>query len=75
MNIAKINKDHFEWIEEWHNEFKFSWLTGVIHADKLFTTNWWKQSGVSLIVYPDAIIEDVEYKKIHKRSLELAGVV
>jgi homoserine dehydrogenase len=74
-DITKINKDHFEWIEEWHNEFNFSWLTGVIHADKLFKENWWKQAGVSLILYPNAIIEDVEYKKIHKRSLELAGVV
>jgi homoserine dehydrogenase len=74
-DIAKIDKGHFEWIEEWHNEFNFSWLTGVIHADKLFNTNWWKQNGVSLILYPNAIIEDVEYKKIHKRSLELAGIV
>jgi homoserine dehydrogenase len=74
-DIAKINKADFEWIEEWHNEFKFSWLTGVIHANKLFSTSWWKQEGVSLILYPDAIIEDVEYKKISKRSLELAGVV
>jgi homoserine dehydrogenase len=74
-DIAKIDKHHFEWIEEWHNEFNFSWLTGVIHADKLFKEDWWKQTGVSLILYPDAIIEDVDYKKIHKRSLELAGVV
>jgi homoserine dehydrogenase len=74
-DIAKINKDNFEWIEEWHNEFNFSWLTGVIHADKLFKDDWWKQTGVSLILYPDAIIEDIAYKKIHKRSLELAGIV
>jgi homoserine dehydrogenase len=73
--ISKLNKEAFEWIEEWHNELKFSWLTGVIHANKLFTTDWWKQDGVSLILYPDAIIEDVEYRKISKRSLELAGVV
>ncbi len=74
-DINKLKKESFEWIEEWHNEFKFSWLTGVIHANKLFTTDWWKLDGVSLILYPEAIIEDVEYKKISKRSLELAGVV
>lgn len=74
-DINKLDKEGFEWIEEWHNEFKFSWLTGVIHANKLFTTDWWKQEGVSLILYPEAIIEDVEYKKISKRSLELAGIV
>ena len=73
--LSKINKDDFEWIEEWHNEFKHSWLIAVIHAEKLFATDWWKQNGVSLILCPDAIIESVEYKKISKRSLELAGVV
>ena len=74
-DISKINKDNFEWIEEWHNEFKHSWLIAVIHAEKLFTADWWKQEGISLILCPDAIIETVEYKKISKRSLELAGVV
>jgi homoserine dehydrogenase len=73
-DISKINKADLEWIEEWHNELMQSWLIGVIHADKLFTANWWKQDGVSLILCPDAIIENVEYKKISKRSLELAGV-
>ena len=70
----KIEKGEFEFIEECHNEFKHSWLTGAIHAEKLFNSNWWKQTGVSLIACPDAIVEDVECKKISKRSLELAGV-
>lgn len=74
-DISKINKDDFEWIEEWHNEFKYSWLIAVIHAEKLSACDWWKQEGISLILCPDAIIETVEYKKISKRSLELAGVV
>ena len=74
-DLSKINKEEFEWIEEWHNEFKHSWLVAIIHAEKLFKTDWWKQEGVSLILCPDAIIENVEYKKISKRSLELAGVV
>jgi homoserine dehydrogenase len=74
-DIAKLQKDEFEWIEEWHNEYNFSWLTGVIHAERLFKNDWWKQPGISLIAYPDAIIDNVEYKKISKRSLELAGIV
>ncbi len=74
-DIEKINKDDFEWVEEWHNEFRYSWLVGVIHADKLFFYDWWKQPGVSLILCPDAVIETIDYKKISKRSLELAGVV
>jgi homoserine dehydrogenase len=74
-DLNKINKDEFEWIEEWHNEFRHSWLIAVIHAEKLYVTDWWKQQGVSLILCPEAIIESVEYKKISKRSLELAGVL
>ena len=74
-DFKKINKENFEWIEEWHNEAKYSWLVAVIHAEKLFATDWWKQDGISLILCPDAIIESVEYKRISQRSLELAGVV
>jgi len=74
-DLEKINKDDFEWIEEWHNGFNYSWLTGTIHASKLFYYDWWKQPGVSLVLYPDPVIETVDYKKISKRSLELAGVV
>jgi homoserine dehydrogenase len=74
-DISKIDKKDFEWIEEWHNEFNRSWLIAVIHAEKLFATDWWKQQGVSLILCPDAIIESVAYRKISKRSLELAGII
>ena len=74
-DISKINKDDFEWVEKWHNDYKHNWLIAVIHAEKLYKTDWWKQEGVSLILCPDAIIETVEYKKISKRSLGLAGVV
>lgn len=70
-----VNKDAFEWIEEWHNDFKSGWLIGVIHAEKLANDNWWKQPGISLILCPDAIIEDVDYRKISKRSLQLAGII
>src|SRR5918993_3611129 len=74
-NISKIKNGDFEWIEEWHNEFNSSWLIGIIHAEKLAADNWWKQPGVSLILCPDAIVEDIAYRNISRRSLELAGVV
>ncbi len=74
-DLAKIRKEDFEWIEEWHNGFKQSWLVAVIHAGKLFHTGWWKQEGVSLILCPEPIIENIDYRKISKRSLELAGVI
>ncbi|MBL0355513.1 MAG: homoserine dehydrogenase [Chitinophagaceae bacterium] len=74
-DFTKIKRTEFEWVEEWHNEFKHSWLIGTIHAAKLAADDWWKQPGISLIACPDAIVEDVDYRKISQRSLELAGVV
>lgn len=74
-NFCRINKDDFEWIEEWHTEKRHCWLIAVIHAEKLAGTDWWKKEGLSLILCPDAIIETVDYKKISNRSLELAGVL
>ena len=56
-------------------EKRISWLTETIHASKLFYYDWWKHTGVSLILYPDPVIETIDYKKISKRSFELAGVV
>jgi homoserine dehydrogenase len=51
-NIDKLNKKDFEWIEEWHNEFNYSWLIGVVHAENLFNSDWWKKAGISLIGCP-----------------------
>ncbi len=74
-DITKVDRNDFEWIEEWHNEYNYSWLIGVVHAEKLFVSQWWKQQGVSLIACPDAVVENIEYRNISKRSLQLAGVV
>ena len=74
-DIAKVDRNDFEWIEEWHNEYNYSWLIGVVHAEKLFASQWWKQPGVSLMACPDAVVENIEYRNISKRSLQLAGVV
>jgi homoserine dehydrogenase len=73
-DISKIKKEEFEWIDAYQNTFSKCWLTGVIHAQKLITSNWWKQQGVSLILCEDAIVENVDYKKISKQSLALAGI-
>ena len=73
--VVKIDKNDFKWIEEWHNEHSYSWLIGVVHAEKLFNSPWWKQAGISLIACPDAVIDNIDYRNISKRSLQLAGVV
>lgn len=71
----QLYKEAFEWIEEWHSGQERSYIIGVIHQKKLLENNWWKQPGVSLILTPEPVIENIELRKISKRSLELAGVV
>jgi homoserine dehydrogenase len=69
-----IPREKFEWIEEWHaGERKY--LSGVLHFNNLKGVSWWKENNVSLILTPDAIIEDIEIRKLKKKSLELAGIV
>jgi homoserine dehydrogenase len=68
-----VPKDHFEWIDEWHATDRRKYLTGVIAAEELQNGNWWRENGSSLILLPDPLIEEVETRKLKKRSLELAG--
>ena len=73
-DIKNIPKREFEWIEEYHSGQERSWFIGVTHFTKIKNNDWWKGPGISLILASDAIIEDIELKKIKKRSLELAGL-
>jgi homoserine dehydrogenase len=70
----QVPKDKFEWIEEYHAENERKYLVGVIHAEELLQNDWWRKNGISLILKPDPIIEDVEIRKLKKKSLELAGL-
>jgi len=69
-----IPREQFEWIEEWHAEQDRKYLVGVIAFENLKNSEWWKENGVSLILAPDPIIEDIEILKLKKKSLELAGI-
>ena len=70
-----VPKDKFEWIEEWHAESDRKYLVGVLSFKELRKGDWWRENKTSLILAPDPIIEDVEIRKLKKKSLELAGIV
>lgn len=70
-----IPREKFEWIEEWHAEEGRKYLIAVIHFDHLAKDDWWKKNNTSIVLTPDSIIEDMELRKVKKRSLELAGVM
>jgi homoserine dehydrogenase len=74
-DLAPIPRERFEWIEEWHAQEDRKYLVGVISFAELKENNWWKENGTSLILLPEPIIEEIETRKLKKRSLELAGVI
>ena len=49
-------------------------LLAFYHSHEIKNNNWWKENNTSLILSPEPIIEDVEIRKLKKKSLELAGV-
>ena len=69
-----IPRDKFEWIEEWHAQENRKYLIAVVHFSHLVENTWWKENNTSVILTPDPIIEDMELRKLKKRSLELAGI-
>jgi len=73
-DIKYIPKEKFEWFEEWHAHEKRKYIVGILPFTELQNTTWWKENGTSLILMPDSIVEDVETRKLKKKSLELAGV-
>ncbi|MBK7098908.1 MAG: homoserine dehydrogenase [Sphingobacteriales bacterium] len=72
--LSDIPKEDFEWIEQWHAQEDRKYLSGVIALKKLKEGSWWKENGTSLILEPDPIIENIEERRLKKKSLELAGL-
>ncbi len=74
-DLALVPRDRFEWIEEWHAQEERKYLVGVISFTELKNTTWWKENNTSLILAANPVIEDIETRKLKKKSLELAGIV
>ncbi len=74
-DLRFIPRENFEWIEEWHAGEQRKYLVGVLSFEELKTNDWWRKHNVSLILLPDPVIEDIEIKKLKKKSLELAGLI
>lgn len=74
-DLSLIPRERFEWIDEWHAREDRKYITGVISFAELKENNWWKENNTSLILLPEPVIEEIETRKLKKRSLELAGIV
>ncbi|HYO22996.1 MAG TPA: homoserine dehydrogenase, partial [Flavisolibacter sp.] len=69
-----IDKSDFEWIEEAYQNEKRQYVIGAVHVQRLKRASWLSHQNVSAIICPNGIIENLELRKVKKRSLELAGV-
>jgi homoserine dehydrogenase len=74
-DLKNIPKERFEWVEEWHSDKDRKYLVGVLPFEELRENSWWKENNTSLILMPEPIIEDVEIRKLKKKSLALAGII
>jgi homoserine dehydrogenase len=74
-DLKYIPKEKFQSIEEWHADNDRKYLIGVIHFQDIKGHTWWRENGTSLVLTPDPIIEDMDVRKLKKKSLELAGLL
>lgn len=57
-DLLQVPHDSFERIIEWSSNENRCHVTGIIHCSELVNSKWWKQPDVSIIVYPNGIIEN-----------------
>jgi homoserine dehydrogenase len=73
-NAEDLPTEDFEWIEEFYQNDKRQYIIGAIQVRKLKATAWLGNKNISAIMCPNGIIENIELRKIKKRSLQLAGI-
>jgi homoserine dehydrogenase len=71
--LFQVPHERFERIEEWSSSEKRCHVIGIIRFSKLKESNWWKKKGISLIVWPDAFVNNVEERN-HEEESALAFV-
>lgn len=74
-DISLVPRERFEWIEEWHAQEERKYLVAVVSFEELKRNNWWRENNTSLVLTADPVIEDIEIRKLKKKSLELAGIL
>jgi homoserine dehydrogenase len=69
-----VDIDDFEYLEEMNCRQGRQHLVGVISFQKLQAATWFKKPGISVILWPEAVLENLELRKLKQQSLDLAGV-
>jgi homoserine dehydrogenase len=69
----EVELKDFEWVEEFFSDEARQYLIGVIAFSNLKAAAWLHKQSVSLVLCPNAVLEDISARQIRKKSLELAG--
>lgn len=64
----------FQKVEEWYAADDGCYVTGTVQFRTLRDGDWWRRKGVSLILLPDAIVEDRSELTRTKTTALLAGI-
>jgi homoserine dehydrogenase len=73
-NLMQVPHERFDHVLEWSSNEHRCHVSGIIHFSKLAESDWWKQPGVSIILYPDAIRQNYEPKKAAMKELEFTEI-
>ncbi|GAA4460924.1 hypothetical protein GCM10023093_04610 [Nemorincola caseinilytica] len=72
-SLLHVRHEQFARIDEWVSKDQRCHISGIIHCSKLVSSDWWKQNGTSLILYPQAIqhgfVETAKKAEINELSL------
>ena len=72
--LLHVQHERFDRIFEWSSNENRCHITGILRFSELAESGWWKQPGVSIILYPDGIIDNYEPKKTSVELEELEFV-
>jgi homoserine dehydrogenase len=62
-SLLQAPHERFDRILAWSSSEERCHITGIIHCSELVANNWWQQSGISLILFPDGILDEYEPQK------------
>jgi len=58
--ILHVPQERFDTILEWSCNRNHCHVTGILRLSQLTNSEWWKQPGISILLYPNGIIENYE---------------
>ena len=59
-SLTQLPQERFHHITEWTSNGVRCHVTGIIHFSEFVNGNWWRQPGMSVVLYPDAVMESPE---------------